>query len=76
MSKTLRLCIAFSIIPQILIINLLAKNRTWVEQNYSEWLYPKISSILRLFYGWIPFSAGDLLYSTAIGLDFGGDLKT
>ena len=67
MSKTLRLCIAFSILPQILIINILAKNRTWVEQNYSEWLYPKISSTLRFFYGWIPFSVGDLFYITAIG---------
>ena len=67
MSKTLRLCITFSILPQILIINILAKNRTWVEQNYSEWLYPKISSTLRFFYGWIPFSVGDLLYITAIG---------
>ncbi|CAI8340105.1 MAG: Uncharacterised protein [Formosa sp. Hel3_A1_48] len=67
MSKTLRLCIALSILPQMLIINILSKNPAWVEQYYSEALYPKISNALRFLYGWIPFSLGDLLYVTVIG---------
>lgn len=67
MSKTLRLFTAFSIVPQILVVNMLAKHPDFVEQYYSSALYPKISSTLRLLYGWVPFSVGDLLYITAIG---------
>lgn len=67
MSKTLRLFTAFSIVPQILVVNMLAKHPDVVEQYYSSALYPKISSTLRLLYGWVPFSVGDLLYITAIG---------
>ena len=66
MSKTLRLCIALSILPQMLIIYNLAKNPEWVEHYYSEGLYLKISNSLRFIYGWIPFSIGDLLYITTI----------
>lgn len=67
MSKTLRLFIAFSIVPQILFIKILSSYPYWVEENYSNMVYPKISNALRLLYGWVPFSVGDLLYITAIG---------
>ena len=35
----------------------------WVEEKYSNGLYPIISKIQRSFFGWIPFSVGDLFYA-------------
>jgi len=35
----------------------------WVEQYYAEGLYPYIAKFLRLLYGWIPFSVGDIFYT-------------
>ena len=34
----------------------------WVEYNYTYGLYPMISRVQRLLFGWLPFSAGDLFY--------------
>lgn len=34
----------------------------WVEYNYTYGLYPLISRVQRLLFGWIPFSMGDLFY--------------
>ncbi len=36
-----------------------------VEKYYSTGIYPLISRILRLLFGWIPFSVGDILYAGA-----------
>lgn len=36
-----------------------------VEKYYSTGLYPWISRLLRLLFGWIPFSLGDILYLMA-----------
>jgi hypothetical protein len=33
-----------------------------VEKYYSAGLYPLISRLLRILFGWLPFSLGDLLY--------------
>ena len=35
----------------------------WVEENYSNGIYPLISKIQRSIFGWIPFSVGDLFYA-------------
>jgi len=35
----------------------------WVEEKYSNGLYPIISKIQRSIFGWIPFSVGDLFYT-------------
>ena len=37
-----------------------------VEQYYSNGLYVYISHLLRIVFGWIPFSIGDILYSILI----------
>ena len=37
-----------------------------VEKYYAQGFYPFISRILRILLGWIPFSAGDLLYGALI----------
>lgn len=34
----------------------------WVEKNYSNGIFPFISKIQRLAFGWVPFSVGDIFY--------------
>ncbi|MBA2745158.1 MAG: DUF3810 domain-containing protein [Flavisolibacter sp.] len=48
-----------------LLIRLFSSNETWVEAYYTYGFYPHISKFLRLIFGWIPFSLGDLLYILA-----------
>jgi Protein of unknown function (DUF3810) len=38
----------------------------WVENNYSRGIYPIISKVQRVLFGWIPFSIGDLFYAFLI----------
>lgn len=38
----------------------------WVERNYSLGIYPWISRVQRILFGWIPFSIGDLFYGFLI----------
>ena len=35
----------------------------WVEENYSNGIYPVIGLVQRSIFGWIPFSIGDLFYA-------------
>src|SRR5687768_13012357 len=37
-----------------------------VEKWYATGIYPLISQIQRILFGWIPFSIGDLLYAAVI----------
>ena len=48
------------------IIKVLSLNEEWVERYYTYGAYPFISRTLRLLFGWIPFSIGDLLYGAAV----------
>lgn len=66
MSKDLKTLIAFSIIPQILLVKFIGNFPGFVETYYSTELYPVISKIARYLFGWIPFSVGDLIYTLAI----------
>lgn len=68
MSERVKNLIALSLIPQILILNWLRAHPEWVEQHYSSGLYLKLSALLRLLFGWIPFSVGDLCYTAFIVL--------
>lgn len=65
MQKNLKLYIALSIIPQILLIKILSRFPEFVERFYTYGLYQFISSLMRYVFGWIPFSVGDLLYTIA-----------
>src|SRR5690554_3559921 len=58
--------IAFSLVPLLLIVELLKQFPEVVETYYSLGLYPIISSIFRFTLGWVPFSFGDLIYGFAI----------
>ena len=54
------------LILQILVLKVLAFFPEVVEQYYSNGLYVYISHLLRIVFGWIPFSIGDILYSILI----------
>ena len=62
MPKVYRLTLGLSIIPQFLLVKVLAKYPSFIEENYSNLLYPFISKSLRYIFGWLPFSIGDLIY--------------
>ena len=63
-SKT-KTIIALSIIPQIAIVKLLSNFPQFIELFYSRGIYVWISKAMRLVFGWIPFSVGDILYTLA-----------
>ncbi len=48
------------------IIKIVAAFPFAVERYYSNGIYIGISKIQRIFFGWIPFSIGDVLYGTAV----------
>jgi hypothetical protein len=43
-------------------INIYSSNAARVENGFSAHFYQSISKILRILFGWLPFSFGDLLY--------------
>ncbi|AWA30136.1 DUF3810 domain-containing protein [Flavobacterium magnum] len=51
------------LIVQIILINFLGYIPDTVERLYSNGLYLPISKGMRILFGWIPFSFGDVLYS-------------
>ena len=50
----------------IILIKLAANYPSWVENSYSNQIYSGFSHFLRLLFGWLPFSFGDILYLVAI----------
>lgn len=46
-------------------LKLFSLNEAWVESSYTYGFYPVYSKLLRLLFGWVPFSLGDLLYIAA-----------
>ena len=49
-----------------ILIKILALNETWVERYYTYGVYPVISTGLRVLFGWLPFSFGDIVYLAAV----------
>lgn len=62
-ASTLVLCICLLII--CICIKVATFYPDWIEKNYSRGIYPHISWFYRFIFGWIPFSAGDILYAVA-----------
>ena len=62
MKNKLKIGIALSIIPQILLIRWMASHPDFIEKYYSNTFYPVVSRFFRSLFGWIPFSFGDVLY--------------
>lgn len=48
------------------VINFISLSPEIVEKYYSSVLYPYLSTGLRLLFGWLPFSIGDILYLLAV----------
>lgn len=65
------LILAILLPVQIIGINLLARHSEFVEEYYSQGLYPIISKVMRFSLGIVPFSLGDLLYGLLIILAIG-----
>jgi hypothetical protein len=63
MFKHKKFLIALSIIPQIILLKILAHYPTFVEHVYSHGIYIWISKAMRYAFGWLPFSVGDVLYT-------------
>lgn len=66
MSKQIRVAIPLLLVA-VLLIRLFSANHYLVEKYYSNGLYPGISKVLKYSFGWLPFSAGDVLYGIAAG---------
>lgn len=64
--RLIRISITVALFILALFIFFLAGNHQWIEKNYANGLYPRLSSTLRILFGWIPFSFGDILY-TVVG---------
>lgn len=54
-----------TLLAGILLIKVFARNDFHVERYYSTGVYKVFSSALRLLFGWIPFSWGDIVYFMA-----------
>ena len=46
---------------QIVLVQFLSQKPLWIEQYYSNGIYPYLSVFFRAILGWIPFSFGDAL---------------
>ena len=66
MFKYKKSLIAFSIIPQFLLVKIIGSNHEFIETYYTNGLYQFTSKILRYVFGWLPFSFGDVFYALAI----------
>lgn len=53
------------LVAVVVLIKLLSFNHLWVEKYYTYGFYPILSGFLRMLFGWIFFSVGDLLYAVA-----------
>ncbi len=67
MTSRQKTIIALSIVPQVLVIKGLSFFPELIETVYSNGIYRGISMAMRLVFGWIPFSFGDVVY-TVLGL--------
>ena len=63
MLKYKKQIIAFSILPQIAFIKIIANFPEFVERYYSNGLYLFISKLMHYSFGWLTFSVGDIFYT-------------
>jgi len=68
MKWNLKNVVALSIIPQIILVKVLGLYPQFIENYYSEGLYPFLAKIYRSLLGWLPYSFGDLAYALLIFL--------
>ena len=61
--KLIRISIVITLLILALFIFFISGNHNWIEKNYSNAFFPSLSKILRVLFGWVPFSIGDIIYS-------------
>ncbi len=60
--KLIRISIISSFSILALFIFFISDNHEWIERNYSTGFFLYLSKALRLVFGWVPFSIGDIIY--------------
>ncbi len=65
MKKKSLIILALLLPVQFILVKFLATKPLWVEEWYSLKFYAYVSPIIRYFLGFVPFSLGDFLYTTA-----------
>lgn len=60
--QRIKTIIAIALPVQIILVKWIGAYPEFVEQYYSNGLYPPISQFFRALFGWIPFSIGDIFY--------------
>lgn len=66
MSKTGKIIVGLSVLPQYFFIKVIAQYPELVETYYSKGIFLVVSKFLNTAFKWIPFSVGDLLYIVLI----------
>ncbi|WP_318311344.1 DUF3810 domain-containing protein [Flagellimonas crocea] len=66
MGKRTKTIIAISLPIQVILVKWISYYPNFVEAYYSTGLYVYISRSLRVLFGWIPFSFGDLMYTALV----------
>ncbi|WP_044403562.1 DUF3810 domain-containing protein [Lacinutrix sp. Hel_I_90] len=66
MFKNKKRIVALAIIPAFITVKILAQFPDFIENYYSNGIYPLLSQTLRYSLGWLPFSFGDFVYAFAI----------
>lgn len=61
-----RLVWFMSLAVLIVIIKIISANSYWVEDVYATKVYAGISRFLRILFGWLPISIGDIIYLLVI----------
>lgn len=66
MGQKVKTSIAIALLLQVILVKWIGSYPEIVEKYYSNGIYPPISRLLRIVFGWIPFSMGDILYSILV----------
>ena len=66
MKKRAAIILALFLPVQIILIKILGNYPLFVENWYSNWVYPITSALLRRALGFLPFSLGDFLYTLLV----------
>lgn len=61
-----KIILSILLVVQIIIVNLLSFFPEFVEKYYSNGIFPKISDALRVIFGYLGFSVGDIIYGILI----------
>lgn len=66
MLRNKKLLLGLCIIPQVILVKIVAKHPILVERYYTNGIYQYISKFFRFILGGLPFSFGDLVYGLGI----------